>query len=300
MKPTLDTLQILLALPWPYALATSVLLAVLILQAIKLAREAFSLFWAALLWLRSLLLRRTKGNAFLVAFAGLLLFSFRASVHDALQEVEVNYLSPVYIDAADTSAWALSKYEAHMEKQLSEREADIVKRHTRELAARLGCSPLAIYEVAYSECSLNPFTIRKDGIAAGWIQFTAAGLSGLGVSLDEVKAACRRRDTEYIMGLTDRYMTRAAQGLPLPTSTEVYMAIFAPAKLSQPGNPVLYQGRNNPAYYLNEGLDGYAPIAQPMADGRTRIHWVRRPDGAITKEDMRLLLAAKRHKFLNL
>ena len=64
---------------------------------------------------------------------------------------------------------------------------------------KVGCSPLAIYEVAYSECGLNPFRIRDDGVAAGWIQFTTNGLPGIPTdgrqtTLPEVKDACRRRD----------------------------------------------------------------------------------------------------------
>lgn len=299
MKPLSDAIQTLITLPGSFAFAGCVVVVVALLQSLKFARVAIRGLWWGVCMVRKALLRLRWRTAVVVALLSVCLMSFRFQVHDALQLLERNYFDPVYISPSDTSAFALSCYENALSRNLSETEAQIVKQRTRQLAARVGSTPLAIYEVAWSECGLKPFTIRKDGLAAGWIQFTSAGLDGLGHSLDQVKAACQRRDIGLIMDLTDAYILRAANGRSLPTSTDIYIAVFAPSFIGMPDNTVLYSGWSRPSYYLNIGLDGYTPTEKQLPDGRTKIVWSRRPDGKITIHDMRLALAAKRHKFLN-
>ena len=298
MKPLSDAIQTLITLPGSFAFAGCVVVVIVLLQCIKFARVAIRGLWWCVGMVRKALLRLTWRTAVVVALFSVGLMSFRFQVHDALQLLERNYLDPTYISPSDTSAFALSCYENALSRNLSESEAETVKQRTRQLAARVGSTPLAIYEVAWSECGLNPFTIRKDGLAAGWIQFTSAGLDGLSHSLDQVKQACQRRDIGLIMDLTDAYILRAANGRNLPTSTDIYIAVFAPAFIGMPDNTVLYSGWSRPSYYLNIGLDGYAPTEKKLPDGRAKIVWVRQPDGKITIHDMRLALAAKRHGFL--
>ena len=217
MKPLSDAIQTLISVPDPYvAFAGCVVVVVALLQCLKFARVAIRGLWWCVGMVRKALLRLTWRTAVVVALLSVGLMSFRFQVHDALQLLERNYLDPTYISPSDTSAFALSCYENALSRNLSETEAQIVKQRTRQLAARIGSTPLAIYEVAWSECGLNPFTIRKDGLAAGWIQFTTAGLDGLGYSLDQVKAACQRRDIGLIMDLTDAYILRAAICKPSP------------------------------------------------------------------------------------
>ena len=299
MKPISDAIQTLVTLPGSYAFAGCVVVVLALLQGLKIARVALRGLWWGIGMARRVFLRLTWRTVATVAFFSAALMSFRFQVHDALQLMERNWIDPVYVDPADTSAFALDRYEQALSRNLSETEAQIVKTRTHQIAARIGSTPLAIYEVAYSECALNPFCVRADGVAAGWIQFTRVGLDGLGVTLDDVKTMCRNRDVSGIMDLTERYLVRAANGRPLPTSTEAYVAVFAPSFIGMPENTVLYKGWNRPSYYMNAGLDGYRPIEKRLPDGRTKIVWVRNPDGAITIADMRAALAAKRHKFLN-
>ncbi len=289
-----DLIQILLSLPGFWLGWAGALVVVLIsAQCLKFTSKALFLLRTCIRTVRTWLIRLTWQRIAGYGVLALGVMPFSESISEALQYVEQNWISPAYVTPQDTSSWALSQYESAMERKLSPGEADIVKRRTREIAAKVGSTPQAIYEVAYSECGLNPFCIRTDGIAAGWLQFTRTGLAGLGVSLDEVKRACYNRDATFVMDLSERYLIRAANGHPLPTSADVYTAVFAPSFVGQPESTILYSGHNRPSYFLNAGLDGHKYRMKG-----NKLVWFREPDGAITISDLRLALAAKRCKFL--
>jgi hypothetical protein len=218
------------------------------------------------------------------------LFVCRLPLADALQYAEFVFI-PAY-EVSDTSSYAVSIYEAELRKRVRPDEAEIVIQRTREIAAKTGSTPLAIYEVAHSECGLDPFCVRTDGVAAGWIQFTTVGLTGLGYNLAQVKQACRERNTAFIMDLTERYLLDRAKGKALNDALQVYLCVFAPAFIAADENAVLYQGWNNPAYYLNSGFDGYY-----SQNGRIfRAHSVK--DGRIKINEIKMHLAAKKSRLL--
>lgn len=288
-----DFLQILLSVPGWFGLAGCLLVVLLAAQALKIAYKALSLLRLCVHTARTWIIQINMKRMALYTLCAACLMPVKPQAVTALEWVENNWIDPVYVTPADTSAWALSQYEAALERKLSPGEAETVKRRTREIAAKVGSTPQAIYEVAYSECGLDPFCIRTDGIAAGWLQFTRAGLDGLGVSLDEVKRACYNRDAAFIMDVSERYLILAAGGHALPTSTDIYTAVFAPSFVGQPESTILYQGHNRPSYFLNAGLDGHK-----YRMSGNKLVWFREPDGAITINDLRLALAAKRCKFL--
>ena len=64
----------------------------------------------------------------------------------------------------DTSMQAIQVYESEPSKHCGPYECEIVRQRTRQIAAKWGVRHSAIYEVAYSECGLNPFRIRDDGL----------------------------------------------------------------------------------------------------------------------------------------
>lgn len=308
MKTALDYLQIFLTGEASLALLVCLVLAVLLLTALKFTRRAKQIVFRALTLIRALFLRPNRTNLILTGCLAAFLFIGRFQAAQIVQVIKQRWVSPTFITAQDTSAWATSRYESELDRHLSERQSETVKRRTRETAARIGATPGAIYQVAQSECGLDPFAfnINKrtgDTLAAGWIQFTPAGLRGLLINgmpatFARVKQACRERDVELIMDLTDQYLIRAAAGRPLSTGAEIYTAIFAPSAIGKPASTVLYSGHENPAYYLNEGLDGRRFTSRMMPDGREKIFWTRKPDGAITKNDLRLHLAWKCAMFL--
>lgn len=238
------------------------------------------------------LLRQSKRFVFLpsgknMAIAAMIsvpVFFARGYISNEIQYIEQAYITPTYI-VADSSAWAVGCFEQELQKHCTPEQFRIVRDSTYALARDLGCDPLAIYEVALSECGMSPFAIRQDGIAAGWIQFTAAGLSGFGVSLSEVKNWCQKGDAESVMAMTGKYMRTWAKGQKVRTSADVYCIVFAPAKV---GQNVLYSGWNKPEYYMNKGLDGY------RIEGRKAMYLPYTRDGVLDKQDLTAALAFKK------
>lgn len=273
-----DTLQIFLT--WPASRwFACVICAVCLFQALRVASAALDVsrfilshyvvpVWRLTWWIKP-------------ALVGSIIFLFSAQVHDLLQELECRYWNPVYLDAGAVSdAERITVYESEIRKYCDSYEASIVRDRTAQTAAKINSTPAAIYEAALLECGLNPFRVRADGVAAGWIQFTRAGLLGLGVSLDEVKAACRRRDAAFVMELTEKYLVRRWEiaGRPdMRNTIDLYLAIFAPAHISAAPEKVVYAGFGNPAYELNSGLDGWYQDhgkiirKQSMRDGRITV-----------------------------
>ena len=273
-----DFIQILLSAPGCRALAC-VVLALLALQALRLASVTLSAAWRLL---RTVAIPIHK-RGFIIK-AGLLsvfLFVFAVPLIGWLQSLEYTYFSPVTITEAQaiTPEHALSLYEARIKQHCDSYEFAMVQRRTAEIAARINSTPLAIYEAALLECGLNPFRVRDDRVAAGWIQFTRAGVSGLGVSMDQVIRACKRRDIAFMMDLTEQYLVRKWERAGRPdmrNTIDLYLAIFAPAHIGASPEKVVYAGFGNPAYDLNSGLDGWTQdakgrIVRGYKDGQIRV-----------------------------
>ena len=293
MKKIIDFCQVLLLDDGGLGFVCWGIVAILLLQSMKLIGAGFKV----LAWIWSakdnvLFLPNSKGRWAVVLSVASVAFLCRGSIVNQIQYVEQMYISPTYT-VADTSFWATSCYETELKKHCNESDFNTVRDSTYQLAKELGCEPLAIYEVAQSECGMNPFCIRKDGGAAGWIQFTRIGVRDLGGSLEQVKGWCAGRDATKIMMLTGKYMRKAAAGRSLQNSTAVYCAVFAPGKISHGENEVLYKGWSNPEYYLNKGLDGY----EIRENGKV-LHMASLADGVLTKNDLKGALAYKKAKLL--
>ena len=290
MKAVSDLFQIGLSLPGPLGFLASLLLVWVVWQVVRSAGELLRLTRIVAAWLWCRLFRLTRGRVVLMCLAAVPVFFFRFAIIDRLQYLE-QWVAPAYI-TGDTSAHALSIYEAELERHCDTYEAAIVKRRTREIAAKVGCSPLALFEVYYSECGLNPFEIRTDGVAAGIIQFTAAGAAGI-TTLSAVKEACRKRDIGKVMDWTEAYMVRASAGRPLGDATGAYVAVFAPGFIGAGDGQVLYHIGQGDCYTLNSCFDGYY-VEQ---SGRI-IRSMAAMDGRITVGELRLHLEAKKARLL--
>jgi hypothetical protein len=273
MNALSDLIQILLTHA-PIRLLVCVLLAVAVFQALRLISASWSAMiavirrlavpvWKLRFWIKS-------------AFFGTLIFVFSPQISDGLQWAE-NRLNPVYLSTttAISADHAVALYEARIRQHCDSYEAAVVIRRTAETAAKINSTPLAIYESALLECGLNPFRVRDDRIAAGWIQFTRVGCSGLGVTMPQVIAACQRRDVVFIMDLTEQYLIRKWQQAGRPdmrNTIDLYLAIFSPANIGAQPDKVIYAGFSNPAYYKNSGLDGWyqdgGRIMRGAKDGR--------------------------------
>jgi len=258
MNALSDFLQIILTHA-PIRWLVCVLIFVAFLQALRL----ISASWSAMI----AVIRRlavpvwTLGFWIKSAFFGTLIFLFSPQITDGLQWAE-DMANPVYLSTttAVTPDHAVALYDARIREHCDSYEAAIVIRRTAETAAKINSTPLAIYESALLECGLNPFRVRDDRIAAGWIQFTRVGCSGLGVTMPQVIAACNRRDVVFIMDLTERYLIRKWEQAGRPdmrNTIDLYLAIFSPANIGATPEKIIYAGFSNPAYYKNSGLDGW-------------------------------------------
>ena len=291
MKQAIDIIQILLSDLGPFSVLVALILAWAMLQAGRIVQVLVLAGFKALQAARFVLVNPfnvDKGLA--IILLGTLISLNSEFVSDALQYVEQAYISPEYV-SNDGSYYMECLYETEIKKHTNEAQFLTVRDSTRVLAKEIGCTPADIYLVAFSECGLNPFTIRTDGIAAGWIQFTKAGVSGLGVSFDEVKRYCREGNAERIMALTGTYIRTAAKGRAINSATDFYTAVFAPGKLGAGMDEVLYQGFSNPEYYLNAGLDGY------FVESGKVLYLPQRKDGKLTKRDLYAALKYKESRF---
>jgi len=258
MNAISDLIQILLTVA-PVQWFACVLLAVALFQALRL----ISASWAALIAVIRRLAVPVWKLGFWVksAIVGTLIFIFSAQLSAWLQWAE-DMANPVYLSTttAVTPAHAVALYEARIREHCDSYETAVVIKRTAETAAKINSTPLAIYESALLECGLNPFRVRDDKVAAGWIQFTTIGCSGLGVSKADVIAACQRRDIHFIMDLTEKYLIRKWEKAGRPdmrNTIDLYLAIFSPANIGATPDQVIYAGFSNPAYYKNSGLDGW-------------------------------------------
>jgi hypothetical protein len=304
MKSLLDFLQFALSQTWWVRWIACIVLVYLLIQVWRLFKLSWRLLRGGLRHLWQFTGGWALKNWFTVAVLGTLLWLFSGPMVDLMQEIEQNYLSPVYYDPESQleEAHLVSIYEAELDRHTDPYEKKIVVQRTAETAAKIRSTPLAIYEAAWLECALNPFQVRSDKVAAGWIQFTRAGIGGLRhkgqpVTYDEVLRACSQRDIRFIMDLSEAYLIdkyqRAGQ-IPLDNTIDLYLAIFAPKLIGADRSQVLYEGWNNPRYYKNSGLDGW--YVSGAVDGRRKIfHKTSAKDGKITIWEVFLCLETKKN-----
>jgi len=305
MKNLSDIIQILLLEGGFIGFMSWVVVVIIAWQVLKIVRVVWN--WIAWVMRRSVIsfgynkIQVISTVCWLIA-AALFLNTFRRPLMDTWQYYEQTYLNPTYLNT-DTSVWALQAYEQELKKHVGESEFEIVKSETRKTANAIGCKPLAIYEVAYSECGLNPFAAnvneRGDTVAFGWIQFTSAGcigtkFGGQDVNMRQVKSWGRTRNVAAMMEATHSYLVERKGSNLLPTAVDVYTAVFAPGMIGKPMDATLYSatGAKPANYWQNACLDGYG------LEGDKIIHAEKYRDGKITINDMRLHLALKKSLFL--
>lgn len=248
-----------------------------------------------------------KRRLIFITLLGTLLWLCSDWLVSGLQEIEQRYLHPVFVNeyGSLSQEHLTAIYEAELAKRVDPYQKELVAKRTREIAAKIKSTPLAIYQCAHLECGLDPFTVRRDRVAAGWIQFTRAGVSGLRyqgrpVAYESVLQACATKDAAFIMNLTEIYLNyqfQRAGRKPLDNTIDLYLALFAPALIGAEYDQVVYQGYDNPSYFKNDGLDGW--YVDDSGDGRKQIfHKDSAKDGKITILEMFLALEAKKNKLV--
>ncbi len=290
-RGAVDVVQILLQQdPWLRFLFC-VVLALLLFTVYRIFKLGMGFVWRILKFVYQFFFVWTRRNWLLVALAGGLLWVFSDSIIDGLQDFEQRFLNPSYLNALSNfdDERLISIYEDELGKHTDTYEKNVVMKRTREMAEKMSSSPLAIYETAYLECGLDPFRVRSDKVAAGWIQFTRAGL-----------VACARRDINFMMDLSEMYLINQYQrsgSKPLHNTIDLYLAVFAPAHIGAAHNKVVYEGYKNPSYFKNAGLDGW--YTENTRDGKQLI--LRKNaarDGKITIWEIYLALESKKNRLV--
>ena len=327
LKSLCDLTQILLG----YGPAGFAVLAFLALQGGKMLRRAWRLGWAGV-WLVGAEARRwvlriwytrnpiTKekqwGGLVWNLLAGTVLYfgfaAFAPQISNNIQWAEQTLISPIYLAPieADTSSEAAAAYTRRIGRNLGPSDYALFLRRTAEIAAKCGSTPLNFYEVYQCECGGNPYAvnedtirdrvgrfIRIDTVAAGPIQFTRVGVSGLvlngeSVTMRQVKDAIIHKRLGFLMDLQEIYMARASGGKPLTRPCDVYTAVFMPRYVGCSGETVLASrwDKEHPEYYWqNIGLDGWQ-----LSNSGKILHLNSARDGKITIKDLALCLAAKK------
>lgn len=310
-----DLLQIALSLDHPEKWLSVGVLVLILWQGAKIARRV----WRCIVWaikqIWSVRIRFGFQNGFWsgvwklskLAAVVSIICAFSAPISDGLQWLEQTQWKPAYVIQYDTTI-AGDAYEAEMMKHLSAREAEIFKHRIAEIATKYGSTQLAMYEVGFSECALNPFAFNRnrftgDTVAAGFIQFTAGGiknvlLEGQHVTMRQVKDWCLHRNLSKIMALTDAYFEAVSNGRALPRPIDVYTAVFAPKFIGCADSQVLYDRKTwEQAYTQNIGFDGY--FVESLPNGKQVIRQtIDARDGKITIHDVRLHLDAKKSRLV--
>ncbi|TNE54287.1 MAG: hypothetical protein EP344_14395 [Bacteroidetes bacterium] len=306
-KAVFDFVQYLLTQDTWLRWIACILLVYLILQSLRIIRLAVRYLFRFLKKSYRFVFVWGRRNLILIAILGTILWAVSNPLIDLLQDIEQRFFYPVYVNEfgsfSDEHLTAI--FEAELAKQVDPYQKAVVIRRTREIAAQIQSTPLAIYEAAYLECGLKPFRVRSDQVAAGWIQFTRVGLQSLEykgkpVRFEDVLEACRNQDIEFMMDLTELYLTRKYERsgkVPLNNTIDLYLALFAPAYIGAPSDQVVYAGYNNPSYYKNAGLDGW--FVSIDANDREQIFRKRsRRDGKITIWEIFLALEAKKNRLI--
>lgn len=203
----------------------------------------------------------------LFAYSGAVI-CFAPQIHDGLQRWKQT-AHPAYVIQHDDPTVAYC-YEKEIDRHLTLAEASFFRQRIAEIAAKIGSTPLALMEVGFSECGLNPFAFNidpktGDTLAAGFIQFTPTGLEpcylgGQKVTYRQVKGWCRARNLERIMACTEVYFDAFARGRALPRPVDIYLCVFAPKFIGCGPEQTMYDKWNTPKQYYgggNEYFDGY-------------------------------------------
>jgi len=287
MKPIIDTIQILLQTPGLQYPATVVLIWLLlsviktVFAAIRQTRIiAGAMFYKLNIW-----------RFVVIIFISIFVVQNVEYLTDALQYAETRAAG---IHAGQYASFSESKkvaiYEAALRNKTMPDEYNIITDSIRAWVAEFWMDSTALYECVLCECALNPFVVRQDGIAAGFVQFTNIGCDKMPFTLSDVKKWCYDRNAERMMWATGIYLRYWSRGKKLKTGLDCYLAVFAPAHLGKSMETVLYD--SGEAYRLNRGIDGFE-----IVDGMV----VRMPgavDGKITIQDLFYWMEYKNSNFI--
>lgn len=296
MKQIIDIIQVLLN--HPFGCVALSMCVILLAKIIRIGLGDSMVFVKYVLG--RYFIKPNKTNGFSAVIMSFVFIVFSSEISDALQSYEQTEINPVFSFEAPEKETdeTVKAFENEIKKQVGTIDFETVQKYCKMAADTLGCHITDIYSVALSECALNPYSIHKKGVAAGWTQLTAAGcknlyLNGESVTLENVKYACQNKNIDYVMQTAFAYWVNRANGRKCSGMRDFYMLVFAPAFVGCSENAVLYEGANNPSYYMNNGFDGY------ITDNLGRIIRLNKyKDYRITAKEVELHVQKKVIQFL--
>ena len=239
-----------------------------------------------------------KPSLWFAIFTGILTIfavSNTQTISDHLQYWETKSEAVQQYNEFNTSK-TVAIFEAELRRNTLPEEYNLITDSLQAWRLEFGMDSTAAYECMICECALNPFIVRKDGIAAGPIQFTSNGCKGLGFDLSEVKKWCEQRDAKGLMMATGAYLRSRAKGKAIKTGLDFYITVFAPGYLGFGPEKVLYNSGD--AYRLNSGMDGFAVengiiVRSPSAvNGDITVNdvklWMEFKTGQLIKKSLKL------------
>lgn len=118
------------------------------------------------------------------------------------------------------------------------------------ISNRLGINPNWLMIVMRFETAntFSPTVKNKGAEAYGLIQFTNNGISGLGVTLAQLRAMTAVQQLDWVEKYLARYKGR------MTDLYQVYLAVFSPAYIGRPDAQKVYVSPNS-SYALNAALD---------------------------------------------
>ena len=249
MKNVLDSIQILIQ--YPGISHVIVLIGLhLLLSALKATGAAIS---AARYVSGKVLMKITLWRAIFLGIIAIFVVEFMP-LGDWIQYIETKSEAVQEYNGFSTSK-TVAIFEAELRRQTTSEEYNIITDSIQAWRVEFGMDSTAAYECMVCECSLNPFVIRKDGIAAGIIQFTGNGCDKMPFKMNDIKRWCEKRDAERMMWATGHYIRLWGKNKRIKTGLDFYITVFAPGYLGFGPDKVLYNSGD--AYRLNAAMDGF-------------------------------------------
>lgn len=123
------------------------------------------------------------------------------------------------------------------------------RRRVLHMATRLEVDPSWLMAVMYFESRLNPQAVNVLSGATGLIQFMPSTAIELNTTVEALVRMTAVEQLDYVERYFNRYKAK------LKTLADVYMAVFWPRAMGQPGSYAIVSDPESKVYIQNKGLD---------------------------------------------
>lgn len=132
--------------------------------------------------------------------------------------------------------------------------SDLFRDKLRLYAADLGTDDRLLLAVMYAESTFDPAAKNEKSSASGLIQIVEENAKELGTTTEALRAMTAEAQLDYVWLYFKLVLKQHKAEGKLKTLSDVYMAVFTPAYIGQPGEWVLYTAGSD-GYKKNAPLD---------------------------------------------